>query len=69
VIAWIGLQGLLRPATYPGRIEFQKADPEFDMTFLLNLVQSFGLVPVLDTQEGRYPQILFVRAGSPAFPG
>jgi hypothetical protein len=30
-IAWIGLQGLLQPATYPGRIEFQKADPEFDM--------------------------------------
>jgi hypothetical protein len=44
VIAWIGLQGLLRPATSSGRIAFQKADPEFDLTFLLNLVQSFGLV-------------------------
>jgi hypothetical protein len=65
-IAWIGLQALLRAASYPGRIEFQKADPEFDMMFLLNLVQSFGVIPVLDTQEGRYPQILFVRAGSPA---
>jgi hypothetical protein len=65
-IAWIGYQALLKAMTYPDRIEYQKLDPSFDMTFLLNLVQTLGIVPNVNAQEGRYPQILLVIPNSPA---
>ena len=65
-IAWVGYQVLRKAMAYPDRIKFEKTDATFDMTFLMNLVQTLGLVPNVNAQEGRYPQILAVMPNSPA---
>ncbi len=65
-IAWIGYQTLLKAMTHPGHIEFQKSDPSFNITFLLNMVQQLGIIPNVNAPEGRYPEILLVVPNSPA---
>jgi hypothetical protein len=65
-IAWIGYQVLLKAMTEPGPLEFQKSDPSYDVSFLLNMVQTIGIVPNVNAQEGRYAQILFVVPNSEA---
>src|SRR5262249_22792527 len=50
----------------PERFKYQKPDPSFDISVLLNLVQQIGIVPNVNAQDGRYPQILYVVPGSPA---
>jgi len=65
-IAWLGFEAIRSAVAHPGRIEYQKLKPSFDMTFALNLMRTFGIVPVVSTQEGRYPQILIVVPESPA---
>lgn len=65
-ISWVGYQTLRKAMVHPKPIEFQKLDPSFDISMLLSLVKSFGLVPNAGAQEGRYPQILFVIPDSPA---
>lgn len=65
-IAWIGFQVLRKAMTHPNQIEFQKLKPSFNITFALNLVRKLGIVPVVNAQDGRYPQILFVVPNSAA---
>jgi hypothetical protein len=65
-VAWIGYRVLLKAMTEPGPIEFQKSDPSYDVSFLLNMVQTIGIVPNVNAQEGRYAQILFVVPNSEA---
>jgi hypothetical protein len=65
-VAWVAYRLLQQAIAEPGPIEFQKLDPTFDLTFALNLVQTLGIVPNVNAQEGRYPQIVFVVPGSPA---
>jgi hypothetical protein len=65
-IAWVGYKVVQKAIAYPGRIEFQKTDPAFDMSFLLNVAQTLGVVPNLGAQDGKYPQILFVMPKSAA---
>jgi hypothetical protein len=65
-IAWIGYQTLRKAISYPDHFRYQKPDPSFDISVLLNLVQRIGIVPNVNAQDGRYPQILYVVPGSPA---
>ncbi len=65
-IAWIGWQALQKASLHPERLQFEKANPLFDMQFALNLIKTMGIVPVMNAQEGRYPQILFVLPDTPA---
>lgn len=65
-VAWVGFQVIRKAITYPDRIEYQKLKPSFDISFAINLVMTLGMVPAMGSQEGRYPQILFVVPDSPA---
>lgn len=65
-IAWISWQVLQTAMTTPGKLEFEKPSPLFDMQFALNVVKTMGIVPMVHAQEGRYPQILLVIPNSPA---
>lgn len=65
-IAWIAHRVLRDAILYPDTIKYEKPDPLFDITFALNLLQIVGIVPVVNAQDGRYPQILFVLPNSPA---
>lgn len=59
-ISQIGFDTLERLATYPEKLVFRRLRLEFDVEFALNLARMIGIVPVVNAQEGRYPQILFV---------
>ncbi len=63
-IAWIGFEVAKQAMLRPGRIEFRKLNPKYDVTLALNLIKAFGIVPVVNAQEGRYPQILYVLPNS-----
>lgn len=65
-IAWLGHEVVRTAVTHPDSIEYQQLNPIFNMTFALNLLRTFGIVPVVSTQDGRYPQILLVVPGSAA---
>jgi len=65
-IAWIAMQVLQQAMTYPEDFEYNESDPSFDVALLLNIMRSLGIVPNVNAQEGRYPQILFVVPGSAA---
>jgi len=64
-VAWVGFQVIWKAITHPGRIEYQKLKPSFDISFAINLATTLGMVPAMRAQEGRYPQILAVVPGSP----
>lgn len=65
-IAWIGWQVLRTAVTQAERLAFEKPNPAFDMQLTLNFVKAMGIIPMVNAQEGRYPQILFVVPSSPA---
>ena len=65
-IAWIACQTVRTAMMHPENITFHRPDPSFDISVLLSLARSFGIVPNAGAQEGRYPQILIVIPDSPA---
>jgi hypothetical protein len=65
-VAWIGWQALQTAIAHPERLEFEPPNPAFDMQLTLNFVRTMGIIPALNAQEGRYPQILFVTPNSAA---
>ncbi len=66
LVAYIGYQTVRKAATHPGPIEFKELEPKFRMSVILHLIRSMGLIPNVNAQEGRYPEILFVVPGSAA---
>ena len=65
-IAWVGYETLRKAMAYAGPFKYEKPDPSFDISFLLNLVERLGIIPNVNAQDGRYPQILYVVPNSPA---
>ena len=65
-IAWVAYRVLLKAMSHPEPIAYRELDPSFDMTTALNLVRNLGIMPNVNAQPGRYPQILFVVPNSPA---
>lgn len=65
-IAAIGFETIQRLITFPEKLTFHRLRPEFDVRFALNFANIVGIVPMVNAQEGRYPQILYVRPKSPA---
>ncbi len=63
-IAWIGFEVVRFAVTHPDQIQFQKMSPIFDINLAINLMKMLGVVPVVNAQEGRYPQILYVLPNS-----
>jgi hypothetical protein len=65
-IAWIGWQVLQKAMAHSEPLQFEKLNPIFDMQFSINFVRMLGILPVMNAQEGRYPQILYVLPDTPA---
>ena len=65
-MASIALEVLRKAMTHPQKLEYRPQNPGFDVTLLLSVLRSLGIVPNVNAQEGRYPQILFVVPESPA---
>jgi hypothetical protein len=65
-LAGVALQVVRQSLTDPQKLEFRALNPTFDVNLLLNVMRSLGIVPNVNAQEGRYPQILFVVPDSPA---
>jgi hypothetical protein len=51
---------------HDGPMEFQELDPLHDIRHAIRLVSALGAIPNVRAQKGRYPQVLFIRPGSPA---
>jgi hypothetical protein len=66
LVAWVGYELVRFAIAHPEPIEFQRLAPGMDVTFALNFVQKLGIVPNVNAQGGRYPEILFVVPGSHA---
>ncbi|MEM9354351.1 MAG: M28 family peptidase [Planctomycetota bacterium] len=66
LVASIGYHTVRKAATHPGPLEFKELEPKFRMSVILHLIRSMGLIPNVNAQEGRYPEILFVVPGSAA---
>lgn len=65
-IAWVGWQVLQAAISHPERLRYEKINPVFDIQFAINFVKMVGIVPMMNAQEGRYPQILYVLPGTAA---
>ena len=50
----------------PGPFLYRKLDPSHDIQHAIRLVSALGAIPNVRAQKGHYPQVLFVRPGSPA---
>ena len=60
MIAWMGYRTLRTAMEYPGHLDFHKTDPQNDISYMLKLVQTLGIVPNMSAQNGRYPQVAYV---------
>lgn len=65
-MAAVALQVLRQAIVDPDRLEYRPLNPGFDVKLLLTVMRSLGIVPNVNAQEGRYPQILLVVPNSPA---
>ena len=65
-VAAIGGQFVDALTTHEGPLVYRKLDPSHDIQHAIRLVSALGAIPNVRAQEGRYPQVLFVRPGSPA---
>lgn len=65
-MASIALEVLRKAMRHPQKFEYRPQNPSFDVTLLLSVMRSLGIIPNVNAQEGRYPQILFVVPDSPA---
>lgn len=65
-IASIGQKFVDVLITHDGPLAYQKLDPSHDIQHAIRLVSTLGAIPNVRAQKGRYPQVLFVRPGSPA---
>jgi hypothetical protein len=65
-IAWLGASYVRGLIERPGPFVFQPIAPAFDAQHALGLVGRLGLVPELNTQDGRYPKVSLVVPGSAA---
>jgi hypothetical protein len=52
--------------THNGPLPFRPLDPDYDVQHLLGIVSRLGIVPELNSQDGKYPKVLFVIPNSPA---
>jgi hypothetical protein len=68
-IAWVASTVLRKIIENPEPIEFRKLDPKYDVATALNFVQTLGIVPNVNAQQGRYPEILLVIPNSSAAKG
>jgi hypothetical protein len=65
-IARVGFAALGALRTLPGEIAFHPPNPTFHVQHAIELMQRLGMLPNVNAQAGRYPEILGVVPGSPA---
>lgn len=66
IISEVSFDVLRWAMTYSEKLEFKTLDASIDVQAILKLLANLGIVPNVNAQEGRYPQILFVTPKSPA---
>ena len=66
IIAWVGYETMRQAMSYPDRIEYHELDTTFSIQRAINMVKTLGIIPNVNAQQGRYPEILLVTPGSAA---
>ncbi|MGI9429147.1 MAG: M28 family peptidase, partial [Bythopirellula sp.] len=66
IIAWVGYETMRKAITYPGDLEYQELDTTFSIQRAINMIRTLGIIPNVNAQQGRYPEVLFVTPGSAA---
>jgi len=65
-VAEIGTAFVNALIVHDGPMDFRKLDRSHDIQNAIRLVSALGAIPNVRAQKGQYPQVLFIRPGSPA---